>query len=295
LQTYEAKSSSSTKKWLLGCGIGCGVIVVILIIVATGVFFFIRNIVDEFKDTNAMMNTLTERYGKIKEFCPDPYGAISPDHLETFLIVRDAFAPARNDLGNALGALTQGKNANEVEVKKPANVFKMIKMGVGVIPQISEFYKSRNSALLEAEMGMGEYYYIYVVAYYSWLGKIPEQGPDFQLVERDRDMDYEDKEEFFEMRRDRTRRRINRIALPMLRNQYEKLTSGEIADVNKSWKETLIGEIRAMESNRFRLPWQDGMPEALEASLRPFRTDLEDRYSMMTNPLELALEQRRNQ
>jgi len=42
---------------------------------------------------------------------------------------------------------------------------------LGIIPLMAEFVKTRNQALLDAGMGMGEYYFIYVVVYYPWLGK----------------------------------------------------------------------------------------------------------------------------
>lgn len=47
-----------------------------------------------------------------------------------------------------------------------------------------------------------------------------------------------------------------------------------------------------MEADRYRLPWQDGLPEVLEISLSPFRERLEASYSKMTNALEVAFEQR---
>jgi len=292
LQTNEAKSSGSTKKWLTGCAIGCGAIILILILLGVSGFFFIKNIVQEFKDTEALMSTLTERYGRIKDYCPDPDGAIRSERIEAFLSARDAFAPARKKLETTLETLSEGKIESEIEVKTPKNVFKMIKLGFGVIPQISEYFKSRNQALLDAEMGMGEYYFIYVVAYYSWLKKPPEDGPDFQLVGQSEDYDYWDEEVELEARRDRLLKRVHRMTLPMLHNQFEKLTSGNITGVQNKWRRILASEIKAMESDRFRLPWQDGLPAILEASLRSFREQLEASYSTMTNPLEVALEQR---
>jgi len=47
-----------------------------------------------------------------------------------------------------------------------------------------------------------------------------------------------------------------------------------------------------MEADRYRLPWQDGLPDVIESSLQPFRSQLEQSYNKMTNPLELTFEQR---
>ena len=171
----------------------------------------------------------------------------------------------------------------------------MVKLGFGLIPQIAEFMKSRNQALLDTEMGMGEYYYVYVIAYYSWLGKLPEDGPEFQITGLD---DEEsrwgelDQEELLEERRDSMLRRLHRMLLPMLLNQLEKLMSTDISESQEEWKQILEAEIKAMEEDRFRLPWQDDLPDVIEASLNPFRSQIEQGYNKMTNPLEISFEQR---
>ncbi|MDH5743914.1 MAG: hypothetical protein OEZ52_10235, partial [Candidatus Aminicenantes bacterium] len=58
------------------------------------------------------------------------------------------------------------------------------------------------------------------------------------------------------------------------------------------WRTTLEAEIEAMEADRLRLPWQDGLPDVIESSLKSFRYQLERSYNKMTNPLELTFEQR---
>ena len=71
------QTGSTAKKWLIGCSIGCGAIVVLIGLLIAGGYFFFKNIVDEFKDTEVLMDTLTEQYGRVKDFCPNPDGAIS--------------------------------------------------------------------------------------------------------------------------------------------------------------------------------------------------------------------------
>ena len=161
--------------------------------------------------------------------------------------------------------------------------------------QIAEFMKGRNQALLDAGMGMGEYYYIYVIGYFSWLGKHPGDGPDFQIDESGSDeirVGELDREEVREERRDLFIRRIHRMLLPMLHNQLDKLASGGVSEAQSGWRASLEAEIQAMEKDRFRLPWQEGLPARTEASLEPFRSRLEQSYNAMTNPLELTWEQR---
>jgi hypothetical protein len=291
----ETKSSNTTKKWLVGCGIGCAVIILILIVLGVGGYMFFKNLIGEFEVQEELMATLTERYGEIRDFCPEPDGSISPTRIEAFLSVREAFAPFQEKLEISMQELQDRAEQTEVEVKKPKNIFEMVKLGFGLIPQIAEFLKFRNQALLDAEMGMGEYYYIYAISYFSWLGKLPEDGPDFEVMgpedsesrwgERDRD-------EIREERRDSMLRRLHRTLLPMLQNQLEKLVATGASETLSEWDELLKAEIQAMEEDRFRLPWEDGLPDVINASLEPFQDRLEQSYNPMTNPFELTIEQR---
>ena len=291
MSANETKSSDTTKKWLIGCGIGCGAIILILIILGLGGYFFFRNIVAGFRDSEAIMSTLTERFGRIEDFCPDPDGAIKAERIEVFLSVRDSFAPVREEVKASFESLKQEKAEGEIDLKKP-NILKMVRLGVGVIPQIAELLKGRNQALIDKGMGMGEYYYIYVVAYYSWLKKPPEDGPDVQLAEYEERGDYRDREEFMETRREVMLRRMNRQLLPMLRNQLEKLVESDKSGAQAKWRKKLEAEIKAIESDRARILWQDGLPPALEASFRPFKERLEASYNPLTNSLEIIIEQR---
>jgi hypothetical protein len=291
----ETKSSSTTKKWLVGCGIGCGALLLIAIVLGITGFMFFKNIVDEFKETEKTTKILTERFGEITDYCPDPDGSIPASRLEAFLAVRKAFAEPRKELEASMLALQERSSRTEVEVKRPQNILQMVKLGFGLVPRIAEFMKARNQALLEGEMGMGEYYYIYVIAYFSLLGRPVEDGPDFQINEQGEEefrLGELDREEVREERRDLLVRRINRMILPMLHNQLDKLVSGEISEGQMEWKKNLEAEIQALEDDRYRLPWQDGLPAKIQASLEPFRPRLEQSYNAMTNPIELTWEQR---
>jgi hypothetical protein len=291
----ETKSSNTTKKWLMGCGIGCAVIILILIVLGVGGYMFFKNLIGEFKVQEELMATLTERYGEIRDFCPEPDGSIGPSRIEAFLSVRKAFAPFQEKLEISMQELQEKAGQSEVEVKKPKNVFEMVKLGFGLIPQIAEFLKFRNQALLDAEMGMGEYYYIYAISYFSWLGKLPEDGPDFEVMgpeDSESRLGEMDREEILEERRDSMLRRLHRTLLPMLQNQLEKLVATEQSEARSEWRDLLEAEIQTIEEDRFRLPWEDGLPDVIKASLEPYRDRLEQSYNAMTNPFELMIEQR---
>jgi len=270
--------SSNTRKWLIGCGVGCGVIIIIaVILIVTGVFY-VKNLVKGFEESSAIMDTLTERYGKITEYTPNPDGTIKPERIEAFLKVRKQLIPALEQISDSIYILSDGEwGGEEIPEEERSSTFSKIKTGLNLIPEISDYYKSRNQALLEEEMGPGEYYYIYVITYYSWMGKPLMDGPDFQLGEdneRPRFRDWDD-EESREIRRDQILRRMHRMILPMMKNQYIKVMEAPSGEIDENWRVALEAEIAALEEDRYRLPWEDGVPEVIADSLEPFRSRLE--------------------
>ena len=285
--------SSSKKKWLIGCGIGCGVVIILAALTGVGGYFFIRNIVDGFRDSEAIMSTLTERFGRIKDYSPEPDGTIKPERIGAFLEARETMKPDQEKLEESLKILSNPKKESEIESKPSGNVFTKIKIGLGLIPQIANFFKSRNQALLDAGMGMGEYYYIYSITYFSWLNHADVDGPPIQLTGDDDEFTFGDwdGEESLEVRRDMILRRLNRMILPMLRNQQKILLENKITGIPEDWPKILSDEIATLESNRYRLMWQEGLPEIISSSLEPFRKRLQASYSPMMNALEIAIEQ----
>ena len=293
-QDVTSKRSSTASKWLIGCGIGCGVVILLLVFAGVGGYFFVKNIVKGFEETEAVADDLTERYGEIKDFCPDPGGAIKTERLEAFLSVRNSMEPVKEKLENSINILSDEKRESQFKEEPSPGVLTKIKTGFGIIPLIAEFYTRRNQALLDAEMGLGEYYFIYVVSYYSWLGKSPGDGLEYHLVDEDdekRDVYWRRRRsENLDDRQDDVLKQLHRQILPMLKNQEAKLTRIDVSPIRDPWRETLAAEIEAMEADRFRLLWQDGLPDVLEASLKAFRGRLEASYSKVLNALEMALE-----
>ena len=138
-------------------------------------------------------------------------------------------------------------------------------------------------------MGLGEYLYLYSVIYFSWLGNSPADGPPFPLVGSSHDgnpwQQRMDEDEVRQRRSEELRQRLGRQLLQMLGNQADALSA---AGGDPEWRRQLEAEIERMRADRFRLPWQDGLPDGLEASLRPYREQLEMSYRPLVNPIELA-------
>jgi len=221
--------------------------------------------------------------------------AVLPKTLEAFLKAREAVAPNRQRLETSFEQLTKDRRS-----------FAAIRRGLGVIPQVADYLRARNEALLDAGMGMGEYFFIYVIAYESYLKKPMDDGPGFRFPESGGIRTDWDRESAKEMQKDFALRRIHRVVLPMLKNQLakpapENAVPGEAAGTTgrgaekgapSKWQEALAAEVKAMEADPHRLPWQDGLPEVLESSLKPFRDRLEASYSPMTNIFEISYERK---
>jgi len=289
----EPKKSSSTKKWLIGCGIGCGAVVIIIIILVVGGVFFVKNMVNSFEESEDILKELIEKYGEIDDYSPSPSGDIKRNRMEAFLKAREMLQTEINDLEKIIDILSGEDTQKQIEEQESAGVFKKIRTGIGLIPKIAEFLKKRNQALIKVKMGIGEYYYIYTIAYYCWLDKPITDGLPINIDENN-EFDYQNWEdqESIEIRRDLAVRRLNKMILPMLKNQYEKLMENPKREISRHWQMALKKEIEAMEENRYRLVWQDGLPQVIVDSLQPFKERLESSYSDSLNNIELIIEQR---
>jgi hypothetical protein len=276
--------ASTAQKWLIGCGAGCLVVILALVGLGVGGFFFVRDIVEDVGETTEARGRVITRFGAPSAYRPAPDGSVPAERLEAFLRTREIMAPVRADLEKTLSLLSE-------EGKR--RIIPKIGAGVGLISQVIEYDGHRSEALLEAGMGLGEYEYLYAMAFYVWLGYSPADGPPFDLSGDDED-DHESRDEFDvrEDRRERVLSSLNRLLLAQLRNQLASLPPaepGEAAEGGESWRALLEAEIRALEADPYRLAWLEGLPTALEDSLLPFRERLVESYSPLCNPTEMNL------
>jgi len=298
----EEKSQSS--KWLIGCGIGCAVVIVIGIIIVISGYFLCRGTVQSFQQVENTQKELEERYGSIEEYTPSPDGRIDPERIEIFLQVRDSMKTSISELDTTLRKLEQlDKSENEKE--SFWDVVGGLREGFGMVPDIADFYLSRNNALLSLDMSPGEYYYIYVMAYYSYLGKSPDDGPGDQVIRSGRgftmtsgETEEEEPEESWEqeMRSDRgirMRQRIRWRIIPILENQLNEIEENPVM-YSRTWRNALEKEINKLKDDRDRIPWEDELPEQLRSSLEPYKGRLEESYNPVTNIFELMQQQEWN-
>jgi len=218
-------------------------------------------------------HAIEEQFGPQEAYVPPASGVPSADRVEVFLAIRRAFTEPCADLTRAekqmqkMETFDEQEEIDKMEVMKEA--FSLTKSMMGVGPVLGHFYEIRNQSLLDAGMGLGEFTYIFVVAY------------------NDRLLDEPEGEQLFGPTA--TNRRVRKALLSMLENQLTVLQSegGEDAEI-----EALEAEIAAMHADDRRIPWQDAVPPAITEALAPYREELDELYCPAMAPLELMINER---
>lgn len=274
--------AAKARPWLIGCGIGCGVVLLLLGIVAVGSAFLVRDVAQRIEEIESAGDALEARFGSAADFRPAAHGRIDPLRIQAFLDARALMAPVRAELEKDLGRLAAAQEKGLAGSGE--SVLGLLSSGVGLLPDIFDFANARSQAMLDAGIGPGEYLYLYTLSYYVFLGHSAGDGPPFPLVSGSDGSDGDD--DAFVVREERLvsiRRRVNQRLLPILRNQLADARSAAVAG---DWPALLAREVEAMENSPRRLPWQDGLPSFMVESLEPFRDRLAASYSELCNPLE---------
>jgi len=297
-------------RWLKIAGIGLGAVVIMVVVLAVGSALYVKSTLQAFEHADGSIEAVDATYGAMESFSPDPSGAIAPQRLEAFLSARNSLAPTCEEVERSLVVLCEDADsagedavpkadsaAGESGVRESASAYSVVKAGIGLPGQLADYGSRRSDELEKGRMGHGEYYYLYTLTYFSWLGKSPADGPPFKLV-GDRGYFMEnifeglDEATVRDYRMEQTRRSLNRVLLPILRNQLADLSSEPAGEAQQSWRDTLTAEIAALEADALRLPWEGGLPEVIATSLEPYRDRLESSYSPLCNEVELAVARR---
>lgn len=274
--------------WLLGCGIGCGVIILVIAGGATATGIWVKGLLDEFDGAVETREEIEARFGEPGSFVPPPDGSISPTRMEVFLAVRDDMSEVRQAITETFSRFPMTEEEERAFEKEPffqkmARVLSFSKGVMGLGHHFGSFFHTRNQSMLQNEIGMGEYTYIYVLAYYTWLGHSQDDGPgddpEGEKGVRGRN---------FDMKTPKVNRRIHANILNMLENQLDALASTPDDELAHA----IEAEIAALEEDVGRLPRQDGLPAPILASLEPYRDRLVTSYSAATNQFDLAMNRR---
>ncbi len=276
-------ATSTTQKWLLGCGIGCAAMIVLIIGVVTGGIFFIRGKFHPLQEAADSRKAVIKAYGTLESYVPPANGAIAPERMEAFLSVRDALRNAQDQLDAGLARFDVDN------LKKPSfgSVLRMLNDLSNIIIPIGTYMHQRNQVLLDKGMGLGEYAYIYTIAYHSWLGHAPEEGPPvltkIRLQDRSQSLGNDSN-----ISPESVRRQYRRLILRLLNNQLDSIKDPEPSP----WRRILKAEIDRIDRDPERVAWQDNLPAPIEKSLSPYRDRLVLSFHSSANFFEfLTLEE----
>jgi hypothetical protein len=271
---------STPQKWLVGCGIGCAAIIVIVVALIAGAVVFVRGKFAPLQTASDSRKQVAEAYGAAEAFVPPSDGAISPDRMEIFLSVREALKGEQTRIDAALANL----DFDRLNQRQPSfgSVLRILNDMSNLIAPFGEYVDHRNRALLDKRMGLGEYAYIYSIAYHSWLHHPLEEGPAIltQGRRQDRDRVFRDNPG---LSPEGVHRQYRRLMLRWLENQLDGIQDVELT----KWRGTLKDEMDRIDRNPGRVLWEDGFPLPIQKSLEPFRDRLTDAYHRSTNYFEL--------
>ena len=257
--------AGKTARWLKGCGCSLAVLVVLAVIAAIGSSIFMMK---SFREGMEIRERLDREYGAQSEYTPAPDGSVLPDRMERFLTVRrelmvtcSRFEEAYDSL-NTMDQFDGQDDPPKGEVLKAA--WKTARGAFGLVPIFGDFILARNRALLENGIGLGEYTYIYSLAYGDRLVEVESEGDTTRIQVR-------------------VSGRVLGVLQDMLRRQLE------VAEPGSAWADTLSDELSRMEIPLRTVPWADGLPPAMEASLAPYRPELEENFCLHTVDLDLTI------
>ena len=241
--------ASKVPRWLMGCGIGCGVVVVLVLAAMTvGAVSFNRMLGDVDRATE-MRAELEERFDTPENFTPAADGSVAPDRLERFLQVRQALEPMCSRFDDMFGRIEEFDEREE----SPGigDMFGLLGGALSFPRLMTDYVAGRNQALLDAEMGLGEYTYIYVMAYSTGPAKDPQEE---LLLKKP------------------LSRRIRRNMPGMLERQRALLA----AEGERTQELALLdAEIEALRADNNRRPWREGLPAPVADSLDPGQDELQ--------------------
>ena len=248
-----------------GCALGCGGALVVALVLIGFSVMQVRQINQRAFEAG---DEIDARFGTIDDFRPSAGPAITPEQLERFIEVRLAVMGVCDEFG--------GMHAGMIAMSGPgasggANLWNNISRGMHRIRAIvaapgllGEFAGIRNEALLEQNMGMGEYVWIYALVFYTALGEEPVLN--------------------------KTETRPGNIAdnarfalMGMMERRASALRSAGLDEEADLWEQ----EKTLMINEPHRVPFADGVPAALATVIESRREVLAALFCTHTDALEL--------
>ena len=251
---------------LKGCAATCGVLM--LIVVGGLALIGVRTCVP-LVGADRDLARLEERFGPADAYTPADDGAIPGERLQRFLAVRRALDATCDEFSAMLGQMerveTIGENDTPSGREVAGTTRGFAEVAAGIAPAVGRFFERRNRALLEAGLGLGEYSYVYAMAY------------------RDQLLDPAFKHDLFSGGRTLPATAQHTLAA-VLENQ---LHAARAQRAPADWVERLEREVDGLRNTGAHLPWSTGLPPPLAASLETSGDALDRGFCRATAGIEL--------
>ncbi len=242
-----------------GCAPGCLVALGVLVIAVIITGYFVMQPINAAKQAE---QRLVDTLGAAPTYLPPPDGAVAPERMEVFLVARTHLLIHTGRIQDTFARI---EAIDEQEELSAGELWGFLKLVGGSLPRMVEYFSTRNAILLAEGMSLGEYFYIYVLAYGDRFCPPGEDGRPPAECEYVTD-------------------RATRELTQMLRNQLDNADRPPPAAITTALRD----EIARLENGERALPWHGALPAAIEASLAPYRERLAPLFCEETRELELV-------
>lgn len=229
------------------------------------------------RDAKRLEQTLIDRFDWAEKYTPSIDGSIAAQRIEAFIRVREALQTVCADYQAILISISdldkleddQDNSATEVA----STGMQGFKSAFSAGPKMLEFSGTRNQALLDENMGLGEYMYIYLTSYGKQLANEPDSA-------------FSGMEEAFIS--DRARKEFIQI----LTNQLLAIQTSGPQSADPALITDLQAEVEALKDGSHSSPWPNGPVGKTREALAPYQQRLSDLYCSGVVKIELLQKNR---
>lgn len=273
------------RKILIGCGVLAGLCIVAIVVGVLIIRSWIGRTFPDAERSEAVQAQIEERFGKPEEFVPPLDGVPAADRVERFVTLRESLAPQRDAAAARASVFieqtSRNRDGERPWITKAIEAVGTVRGGGEMAVAVARYFGDRNQALIAAEMGEGEYGYLYGLAYFGWLAWQP--FADSVAVADLRGLDSEMVEEIAG-----ARARMGRLLRTQFANQERALaakTSRTAAE--EAALAALRAELPEAERND-AIPFVGRAPAVWTAPLQPYRERLV--ATLPQTPLQVGLD-----
>ncbi len=253
------------RKFMIGCGV---LVALVLLIGLVSSWLLVRSLKHQLPvdSLEKQRKELVQLYGGIDDYVPPLDGRLRAERLESYLRVREnlpddgtAFLHALEHLADQERRLDEAKGLEKLKIG-----LKMAKGGMGVARVAASFLAARDSLLLVEEMGPGEYLFLTTVTAICDLQWNPPRCRQAQP----------DSLEMVKL--SEARSELRKGFIHQLENARRALRALDELDVaQQEWLAALDDALDHGPIGDDRIPFEDGLPQAMRASIEPWRARIE--------------------